>query len=272
MLSEEDRDDKQVDIKAESSWLNPAVKSLQDLKDWILVSLGYPTVTVELDDSQLNYCIQNALEKYTKYAYFPERELIVNLEKYVPGQGLDLKDFNIASITEIAYQKDHMLGMNNDIFWGYPNFIMGNGGGYPFLNGQGNFVGAWTTWHNLNEFFELTRRMTGSNPQFRYDKTTKKLYLMPEPRKNDKMHRFALLTCEVEPPFEELYGNEYVKRLTLAYAKILLGTIRKKFANTQLIGGGTIDTTIGDEGREELNQLMENIRQEESRSNWCWVG
>lgn len=123
-----------------------------------------------------------------------------------------------------------MLGMNNDIFWGYPNFIMNGGGGYPFFGNSGNnFVGAWTTWHNLNEFFELTRRMCGSNPQYRYDKPTGRLFLMPEPKVKDNMHKYALLTCEVEPPLEELYGNEYVKRLVLAYAKILLGNIRKKF-------------------------------------------
>jgi hypothetical protein len=37
------------------------------------------------------------------------------------------------------------------------------------------------------------------------------------------------LTCNVEPPIEDFYGNEWVRRLVLAEAKILLGTVRKKF-------------------------------------------
>ena len=37
---------------------------------------------------------------------------------------------------------------------------------------------------------------------------------------------------------EDYYGNEFVRRLVLAEAKILLGTIRKKFSSIQLIGGG----------------------------------
>ena len=64
---------------------------------------------------------------------------------------------------------------------------------------------------------------------------------------------------------EDYYGNEYVRRLVLAEAKILLGTIRKKFSSIQLIGGGQIDTTIGDEGREEKQQILENLQKDESQ-------
>lgn len=64
---------------------------------------------------------------------------------------------------------------------------------------------------------------------------------------------------------EDYYGNEYVRRLLLAECKILLGTIRKKFSSIQLIGGGQIDTTIGDEGREEKQQILENLQKDESQ-------
>ena len=68
---------------------------------------------------------------------------------------------------------------------------------------------------------------------------------------------------------EDYYGNEYVRRLLLAECKILLGTIRKKFSSIQLIGGGQIDTTIGDEGREEKQQILENLQKDESQGQ-CW--
>ena len=68
---------------------------------------------------------------------------------------------------------------------------------------------------------------------------------------------------------EDYYGNEYVRRLVLAEAKILLGTIRKKFSSIQLIGGGQIDTTIGDEGREEKQQIMDEIIKSEAQGQ-CW--
>ena len=79
--------------------------------------------------------------------------------------------------------------------------------------------------------------MLGSQPDWQYDKSTKILKLFPEPRHSHRDH-YMLLTCKCEPPIESYYGNEYVRRLVLAEAKILLGTIRKKFSSIQLIGGG----------------------------------
>ena len=93
----------EVHVKAESTWLDPAVKTKQQLVDWILVSLGYPGVTVELDDTQIDYCIQNALEKYTKYAWMgPDKYVMVNTKYYEPGRGLNLADKRILSVKEIS--------------------------------------------------------------------------------------------------------------------------------------------------------------------------
>ena len=92
------------------------------------------------------------------------------------------------------------------------------------------------------------------------------LRIMPEPKGCGKNHdNYILLTCQCQPPLEELYGNEYVKRLALAQAKIILGTVRKKFSNITLLGGGQVDVSIGDEGKEEWTNLIENIQKDEAR-------
>lgn len=100
---------------------------------------------------------------------------------------------------------------------------------------MGNYVGAWTTYQCMTEFFNLSKEMTGNNPDFIYDKETRHLRLMPEPR--FRGDQFVLLTCNCEPPMSEYYGSEYCRRLILAEAKILLGTIRKKFSGVNLVGG-----------------------------------
>ena len=272
---------KDIKINPESTWLRPSIKTKEELINWVLVSLGYDLVTVELTEEQLNLCIQNALEKYTKYAYFPEKEVVASLSRYVINKGLDLSHLNIVSIRDISFARDNMLAINSDIFFGAPQFFIG-GGGYPFFGNGCQWAGSFTSYHNLHEFFDLTKRMTGSNPDWNYDVATKTLKLYPEPRcavpegtppnkEYDKKCECILMECEVEPPLSELYGNEYVKRLTLAYAKILLGTVRSKFQNVQLPGGGTVNTEIGNEGREELDKIMENIRTDESKGNCCFI-
>ena len=216
----------------------------------------------------MNYCIARATEVYTKYAYLgADKYLVVDMNNYKPGKGLDMHGFNIASVKDISLPRDNAFATGGDMFWGAYAFLGQGNGLYPMFNKGGTTpsMGNWVTWHMVSEFFDLTKRMTGSNPDFRYDKSTQFLTLMPEPRYHGR-HNLMLLTCQVIPPMEELYGNEYVKRLALAHAKILLGTIRKKFAGVTLPGGGQIDTSIGDEGKEELNQIMENIVTAESKA------
>ena len=118
----------------------------------------------------------------------------------------------------------------------------------------------------------MINRLTGSRLQWRYFKNSKILKITPAPKLHNNGSDLILLTCEVEPPPEELYGNEYVKRIFLAKLKIQLGVVRKKFSSVQLIGGGTIDTTIGDEGKEEMSQILEQIRADESFGNLAFVG
>ncbi len=241
--------------------------------------LGYPLVTVELTDSQLETCILNALDVYTKYAYFEDKVLLLDANNYDMNTGLDVSFYKVTMVKEITTLRDRLYGMGtDDMLFGWPAFLNGTFGGGPFFgttrNGTSlNWTGGFVTYHNFMEFQELARRMTGSNPDFTFDRVHQRLILMPPPlHKLKGRPNWIILTCEVEPPLEELYGNEYVRRLVLAYAKILLGTVRKKFSSVQLVGGGQIDTSIGDEGREELNTIMDSIRADEARGNFFYIG
>ena len=42
-------------------------KCWKTTKDYVLANLGYPTISVELMDSQIEVCIREALEKYFEY-------------------------------------------------------------------------------------------------------------------------------------------------------------------------------------------------------------
>jgi len=119
----------------------------------------------------------------------------------------------------------------------------------------------------------MINRLTGSCPSYRYFKHTKILKITPEPHpRPGRKDNIILITCEVEPPPEELYGNEYVKRLFLALLKIQLGIVRKKFGSVQLPGGGNVDMDIGAEGKEEFDKAMEELRSSEAFGNICMVG
>ena len=134
--------------------------------------MGYPLVTVELNDNQLNACIANAIRIFTRYEYHPESYLAVNLKYYKPGVGLDLHEFKIMSVKDIATQRDNIFGNSPDPFFGMYAY-MGQGQGSPMFGmGNANPVGMWTLWHNAHEFFDLSKKMCGSNPDYYFDKVT----------------------------------------------------------------------------------------------------
>ena len=59
----------EVHVNPNSTWANPGIKTIEQLKDWVLTKLGYPLVTIELTDEQINSCIADAIAIYSKYAY-----------------------------------------------------------------------------------------------------------------------------------------------------------------------------------------------------------
>lgn len=259
-----------IHISPDTTWLNQKIDTLEKVKDWILTKLGYPLNTVELNDNQLNSCIGDAIRVYSKYSYFPEQYLTVNLKYYKPGIGLDLREFKIMSVKDIATQRDTIFGAQPDMFFSMYAY-MGQGQGSPMFNmGTQNPVGMWTLYHNAHEFYDLSKKMTGSNPDFFYDRVTQHLRLMPEPRSGN-YDRYILLTCNVEPPMEEYYGNDVVLQLALAEAKMLVGTIRKKFQGTALLGGGTLDTEIYNEGKEAKDKILEDLIRSESKGQCFYV-
>jgi len=250
---------KEFDINPYSTWLHPGTQEFEQVKQWILTSLGYPSTTVEITDSQLCVAIGNALRIFTKYKYYPPKYLTLDLFHYKPNEGLDLTQFNVMSIRDIGYQRDNMMGYGMDMFFS-PYSYMGQGAVGPFFGmGNGNAVGSFTTYQCMNEWFDMVQRMCGSNPDFQYDKGTKMLRLMPEPKCAGKSHRYIAAVCFVEPPLNVLLGEDYFLRLALAESKIIVGTVRKKFNGVQLLGGGQIDTEIFNEGKEERDKLIEEI-------------
>lgn len=291
---------------SKSTFLNPYITNVDELINWGLSKLGYPLIQVELTREQMEICVADALEKYSKFASFDIQDILVPIDSYDPKTGLDLSRYNIADIHDISFKRDALLyGFGNDMFFGTYAMMQSYAGSgvFPFFNNIGTTNGSWISLHNLHEHLQMIGRLTGSSPQWRYFRASKRLVITPTPkiRRPPKPPRpnpplsgdqeperipppdpanvydpyyenTILLTCEVEPPPEELYGNEYVKRLFLALMKIQLGIVRKKFSSVQLIGGGTIDTSIGDEGKEEFDKAMEELRTTESFGNLIMVG
>jgi len=216
---------KRHDNISHSTFLHPCIKTVDQMIDFGLEVLGYPLQTQEITRKQCEYCLMKALQVYTKFASQPVEDIIVPLKGYDKNLGLDLSEYNIADIHDISFRRDSIYAMfGQDMFFGQYAMMQtyAGAGVFPF-GGLGMNNGCWVSVHNLREHLDMINRVTGSNPQWRYFHNTKRLKINPTPRRTEGPDDVILITCECEPPAEELYGNEYVQRLFIAAMKQQVG-------------------------------------------------
>lgn len=232
------------------TYVDFSVKDREGLKNWILTELGDPMVTIELTNEQLDHAINAALELYTEYAEMQEKYIMIPLSAYVEGVGLSLSGYNVKAV----FSMDEGLTAGVNQLFSVENQMLNNGTFPVRWGAQGSFL----TYELAAGFMDMTKRMLCQKFDFNFDTRKQILHLYPDPKQQDR-NGYIVLGLKTVPSEDELVGESYVKRLALAKAKMMLGTIRKKFEGISLPGGGTINTDIGDEGREEWNTARDEI-------------
>jgi hypothetical protein len=232
------------------SYIDFSITDRGQLQNWILEELGHPLITVELTTTQLNNAINSALELYTEYADMQEDYIMVPLSGYEEGVGLSLSGHNVRAI----FTMDEGLTAGVNQLFSVENQMLNNGTFPVKWGGQGSFL----TYELASQFMDMARRMLCQKFDFNFNVRTQTLKLFPDPIQQNK-GGYVVLGVKTVPAEEDLVGEHYVKRLALAKAKMILGMVRKKFEGVQLPGGGTIDVTVGDDGKEEWTAAYDEI-------------
>lgn len=239
-----------------SNYINFSIQTREQIKNYILSKLGYPLITVEITDEQLDIVINEAVEEFTKYVTQEKKWLGYDLSTYNETSGFILPS-NVTSI--FALEENNVLGGTqggiNTLFsvqnamWSqgfFPTFIRGDDGG------------AWVTYELAMQYIDLVKRMTGGGFQFEYYDRTKQLLLYPNPKKLGQTG-WVCFGCNTLRDDDYQYGESWVKRYSLALAKQIIGEIRIKYGSTPLLAGGSIDTSMKDEGRSEQERYLEEL-------------
>ena len=249
-----------------STYLDFSVQTREEFRDWIITMLGEDLTTVELTQKQLDVCINNAVEEFTKWVSQEQNYYAMNLEEYEEDLGHRMPD-NVTGCFSLDDNYVYARGGVNTLF-SIPN-AMWNAGLIPnFTAGKGS---GWTTYEMAMESLDLTRIMTGKGFWFEYNPRTKYVKLVPDPVKENLSGYVIFGTFTIRPETQQ-YGESWVRKYALAEAKILLGTIRGKFDGVQLLGGGNINASIKEDGISERDKLIEDIRLQESGPYGFFVG
>lgn len=259
-----------------STYINFRVKSRDELKTWMAGMLGHPLITIEITDTQLDICIDNAVEEYSKYAIHEQDYYAIDLSTYqnvdltanppVLLEGCKLPD----EIISVFNFNDDMIAQHSiNTLFSVPN-AMWNAGVMPSQLGSGT-GGGWVSYHLALGYVKFVKHMMGGGFQFEYNRSTKMLKLWPNPVK-ERIAGTIVLGCYVMRPEDQMYGESWVRRYALGQAKIIIGTVRNKFNGTALIGGGTLDVSIKDEGKAECDVLMETLKSKEMGPCGFFIG
>ena len=122
-------------------------------------------------------------------------------------------------------------------------------------------MGGLATYYAFASYQKQVGKMFGSEINFVFNKTTKKITLMQRPRSEEEV---LLWLYNYRPDFnlmQDPYANQWLKDYSLAVCKIMLGEAREKFAQiaspqggTQLNGGA-----LKGEGKAELERLEQDL-------------
>lgn len=250
-----------------SNYLNFAVQTRNEFKDYILRKLGHPLITVELTDDMLNDSINDSVEIFTKYCSQERDYLAVNLSGYVESSGVLLPD-NVTGVFGLDDNSVGLAGSDINRLFSIPNAMLNAGMLVVPYPGQG---WGWLNYHLAISHLDLVKRMLGGGFDFIYNPRTKLLKLIPDPQK-ENLTGWIIMSVTVIRDDVYQYGEEWVKKYALALSKETLGRVRTKYNGVQLLGGGTLDTNVLQEGLNEKKELLDDLREKEQGVFAFYVG
>jgi len=224
------------------------------VKDFVFARLGYPVVDVELEDFQVEICIEEAISKLeyhspdwlTQYASF-QTSANINVYELPAEVANNLNDvwyqrdfFKFgASPGSLEYDFSIMFFTNSGMFNNYnvSQYLLMQ----QYLKQVKNVLGKASSWQLINN---------------RY------LHIFPVPESNEEgvLLEFRALDAETVHP---AYKN-WIQRYSLAVSKEILGRIRGKYQTLPGPSGGSrLDgDTLLSESREEKQMLIEELKTE----------
>jgi hypothetical protein len=118
-------------------------------------------------------------------------------------------------------------------------------------------MGGLATYYAFASYQKQVGKMFGSEINFTYNRTTKKLTLMQRPRSEEEV---LVWVYNYRPDFNLLqdpFANQWLKDYSLASCKMMLGEAREKFNQIASPQGGTSlnGTALKGEGKAEMEML-----------------
>jgi hypothetical protein len=225
----------------------------QKIIDYCQTMLGAGMIDVELDPVHYNTAVDRALNKFRQRSSNAVEEsysfLTIQLDQN--DYTLPQEVMNVRQIFRRSIGSRSGGGQGGTLFEPF-NLAYSN----TYLLTATN-MGGLATYYAFASYQKLVGKMFGSEINFTFNRTTKKLTLMQRPRSEEEV---LLWIHNYRPDFnlmQDPFANQWLKDYSLATCKLMLGEAREKFAQIASPQGGTSlnGTALKSEGKAEIEML-----------------
>jgi hypothetical protein len=225
----------------------------QKVIDYCKNMLGDGMITVELDPSHYNTAIDRALNKFRQRSSNAVEEsfMFLTIEVDRNDYVLPPEVMNVRQIFRRSIGSRSGGGQGGTLFEPF-NLAYSN----TYLLTATN-MGGLATYYAFASYQKQVGKMFGSEINFTFNRTTKKLTLMQRPRSEEEV---LLWAYNYRPDFnliQDPFANQWLKDYSLASCKMMLGEAREKFNQIASPQGGTSlnGTALKTEGKAEIEVL-----------------
>lgn len=235
-------------------------KVIEQIKDYVLLMLGAPVIQIELDQQQLDACVDLSLQVLEEYA--PREYFQFYVFNTVPGKSIYKMPCEVGYIRSVAYKDVPSFNFSaSDLGGAIPIEYFYPGGAYNSI--QGGMIdplqpiwgrmGEWVLYKQYEQMYSNIASNTGGWEWYgNYDNI--KIYPIP-------MRSHSVVVHYIQKNKDWNRVTQAMQEGAIAFAKIMLGRIRSKIKNPPGPNGGvTLDgDTILAEGLQEKKDWEERL-------------
>ena len=229
----------------------------QKIIEYVKAMLGSGMIDIELDPIHYNTAIDRALAKFRQRSSNAVEESFgfLMLELDQNEYTLPQEVTNVRQIFRRSIGSRSGGGQGGTLFEPF-NLAYSN----TYLLTATN-MGGLATYYAFASYQKLVGKMFGSDINFTFNKTTKKLTIMQRPRSEEEV---MLWLYNYRPDFnlmQDQFALQWLRDYSLATCKIILGEAREKFSQIASPQGGTTlnGTAMKAEGKAEIEVLEQDL-------------
>jgi len=244
-----------------------SIGSRNNLKEYAFRSLGSPVINIDVDDSQVEDRVDDALQFFAEYHFDGVQRLFYRYQitaadidrvtadpmngGYIPLDGIDPSIVSIVKLFRISRSE------TNNLFG--VRYQMALNDFYGMRGGFGNLAGYDMAMRHI----ELFSQMLNPEKQINFSRVTNKLHIVmdwtPDISEGDWIifECYSVIDPEKAP---EIYNDRLVKKYVTALIKRQWGQNLSKFDGIQMPGASTFNGgEIYSQASEEIDKIEERM-------------